>query len=267
MTEAKLGYLTGWLVTTTLTGVQWVSPMSIACSLSPLAMCASLLLLPMAQSSPAKAQTTDLRPTSVGVSAGSLVGLGGTVGYDFSETFGVRAFAGTLDVGIDVEDSGSINMSLGGVGGVAAWYPTRGNWSIDFGLFSSENGITASLDTPDRNIRTSTNLEYDSSVTPFLGFTGRWFGNRNSSWQIMTNFGYLFRSTPNVTISASQSGCDYAVSSNGSVTTAGAGCIMAMENDAIEDDLENLHQEVEDAFSKVSTFLNLVGSLNLIYRF
>lgn len=57
-------------------------------------------------SSPAKAQTTDLRPISVGFGAGSLVGLGGTVGYDFSETFGVRTFASTLDVGIDVEDSG-----------------------------------------------------------------------------------------------------------------------------------------------------------------
>lgn len=78
----------------------------------------------------------------------------------------------------------------------------------------------------------------------------------------MTNAGYIFFSMPNVTISASESGCDYAVSSNGSVTTAGSGCIMAIEND-----LENLHQETEDKVSKANTLLNLVGSLNLIYRF
>lgn len=65
----------------------------------------------------------------------------------------------------------SINMSLGGVGGVVAWYSTGDNWSIDFGLFPKNDRITATLDTPDQSIRTSTNLEYDSSINHFISFT------------------------------------------------------------------------------------------------
>lgn len=229
-------------------------------------LCAGLLLLPMA-GAPARAQTTDLRPISVGVSAGTLVGLGGTVGYDFSESFGVRAFAGALDVNIDIEDSGDINMGFGGVGGVVAWYPTGGNWSIDLGLFSKDNEITASLDTVQTNTRASTNVEYDSSVIPFVGLTRSWFGDKDSNWQFMTSIGYLFRSTPDITISASSGGCDYAVSSNGSVATSGSGCVDAAAIRDVENDLADLHQEVEDGFSSASTLLNLVINLNAIYRF
>lgn len=215
-------------------------------------------------------------PWSVGVTAGTLAGVGGSVGFDFSKSLGVRALTGGLGFNIPIDGEGvdgegevnvgDIDYSLGGTALLVDWHPWKNPWRLSLGLALSQNKITAAASGEDGEgiaYNSQFDIEYPSSALPYLGI-GRIWGRQNSRWSFYSDFGYVFRGTPNISLSGSNDDCDFSVSKNGQAQLAESCGGM---RDEFVSALEDAHSEIKSGIEDNGFLLNFTANVGILYRF
>ena len=231
-----------------------------------------------AQGSERQDSNTDgvAHPWSVGATAGSLVGIGGSVGYDFSKSFGISALVGNFDIKLKTDDV-NFNYSLGGAALQSDWHPFKSPLRLSIGLVSSESKMNANTkiyggirydDGDGSSIETEleynskADLNFPSSISPYLGIGTTW-GRQNSRWSLSMGGGYVFRGTPKLSISFSEDNCSFNISGKGQANIGGS----CENSDSIRQDLEETFQRVEKKIEDYSFIFNFVGNVSLSYRF
>ncbi len=228
----------------------------------------------IAQGSEAQVPNDVAHPWSVGVTAGTLAGVGGSVGFDFSKSFGVRALTGGLGFNIPIDVEGEVNVgdidyNLGGTALLVDWHPWKNPWRLSLGLALSQNKITAAASGKDSGgiaYNSQYDIEYPSSALPFLSI-GRIWGRQNSRWSFYLESGYVFRGTPNVSLSGSNDDCAFSVSKNGQAQLAETCGGMPDDREEFVSALEDAHSEIKSGIEKYGFLLNFTSNLGILYRF
>ena len=215
------------------------------------------------------------RGVYAGAHAGTL-GLGATIGYDFSEKFGIRGTLNRFDYEVDdVADEYSGDLELRSLGMLLDWHPRGGGFRVTAGAMSNQSAIAAmaatdSVEIGRRNYAGTADLKADfDAIAPYIGMG--WSGGRTDGLRVLVDIGVLVQGAPSVSASGrvSESGlgtCGFTVSSSGIPTLSGNLC--GIDTSLGDELIANLRMEHRELTADVEDFeLWPVLKLGVAYSF
>ena len=218
------------------------------------------------------ARAVDLTSWSVGTQAGTM-GVGLTVGYEFSEALAVRGVVNPgLNVGLDMEEAGidyDGSLKLRSFGALLDWRPFPIGFRLTGGVFLNRNRLSAKASDPKLKLG---DLQYDadlnahvtiSDIGPYLGIG--WIGGLGGSGlTLFADLGAIYQGAPELSgsgrVRVNNTQCDFSVANSGAATVVGDKCPTTLKLD-----LEQEHAELSGKLDKFKWYP--VVSFGISYRF
>ena len=215
----------------------------------------------------------EVAPWSVAAHSGTL-GMGLTVGYQFSNSFAVRGVVNPgLGIGLDRKEAGidyDGTLKLQSFGALLDWHPFTSGFRLTSGIFLNKNKYPAKaqseLEIGDNQYAAEMNASLAvRSFGPYLGI-GWSSGLGRSGLGFSIDIGAIYQGAPEVSGSGHVNDpggrCDFSITKKGAAAVA---CTPGMELPNLRGDLEKEHAELRNELDKFRWYPVL--SLGIVYRF
>lgn len=215
---------------------------------------------------------------SAGLHASTL-GLGLSVGYDFSSSFAARALVSRYDYDYDDEQDGDTyrgELKLASQGLLLDWYPFGGMFRLTGGILRNGNELSATAEGADLTIgdvegysgNVRAQIDFDDVAT-YLGI-GWTTGRRASGFSFMVGIGVLFQDAPHLSARATLSrgtgtNCTVSVNEAGVATLRGGANCQGLFDAELKRDIEEEHRELTEDLKDFDAYPVLL--LGASYRF